>query len=246
MTPRLNGRVVEAVLVDAGGVLVNPNWETVTELLRRRGIQASATALAAAEPLATRELDHADVIRGTTDVTRRGQFLGRVLEHAGVEADPDAVDAASAEMDALHLSRGLWEIVPTGAGDALDVLRAAGLRLALASNAEPLLRHKLAELGLAQRFDYLAISGELGLEKPDPRFFAAVLDGLGARAESAIHVGDLYEIDVVGARSAGLEAVLVDVADLSADRDVTRIRSLSELPALLGIAPSPKVEARPT
>jgi FMN phosphatase YigB (HAD superfamily) len=50
-----------------------------------------------------------------------------------------------------------------------------------------------------------------------------------------VHVGDLYEVDVVGARSAGLEAVLVDVADLSTHRDVTRIHSLAELPALIGV-----------
>jgi FMN phosphatase YigB (HAD superfamily) len=50
-----------------------------------------------------------------------------------------------------------------------------------------------------------------------------------------VHVGDLYEIDVVGARDAGLEAVLVDVAGLSADRDVARVRSLAEVPELLGV-----------
>jgi putative hydrolase of the HAD superfamily len=125
--------------------------------------------------------------------------------------------------------------VPDGVHETLDALRAGGLRLSLASNAEPLLRRKLSDLGLADRFDHLAISGEVGIEKPDPRFFLGALEALGVAAARAVHVGDLFEIDVVGARSAGLEAVLVDIGSLSTDRDVVRIRTLAGLPALLGI-----------
>jgi HAD superfamily hydrolase (TIGR01509 family) len=232
---RLNGREIEAVLVDAGGVLIGPNWKVVSELLARHGVTASAEDLSAAEPLAMREFDDAEVIRATTDIARRERFLARVLRHAGITVDAEAVDAASDEMEAIHLSRGIWEVVAPGAPEALDALRAAGLRLSLASNAEPMLRQKLEELRLAHRFDHLAISGEVGIEKPDPRFFRGALEALRVPAERAIHVGDLYEIDVVGARDAGLEAVLVDVAGLSADRDVARVRSLAEVPELLGV-----------
>jgi HAD superfamily hydrolase (TIGR01549 family) len=231
----LNGREIDAVLVDAGGVLLHPNWEVVAELLGRQGVTASAEELGAAEPLAMRELDEAEVIRATTDIARRERLLARVLRHAGIPAEADAIDAATDEMEAIHQSRGIWEIVYDGAADALDALRAAGLRLSLASNAEPMLRRKLEELGLAQRFDHLAISGEMGVEKPEPRFFTEALDALGVPAERAVHIGDLYEIDVYGARSAGLEAILVDVADLSADRDVSRVRSLAEVPSLIGL-----------
>jgi putative hydrolase of the HAD superfamily len=168
-------------------------------------------------------------------VTRRERWLARLLHHAGIGGDRDAIEAATDELEAMHLKRGIWDLVIDGAADALDRLRAAGLRLSLASNAEPLLRTRLGELGLAHRFDHLAISGDVGVEKPDPRFFASALAAIKADPAHTIHVGDLYEIDVVGARAAGLEAVLVDVADLSADRDVRRIRSLAELPALLGL-----------
>jgi HAD superfamily hydrolase (TIGR01549 family) len=119
--------------------------------------------------------------------------------------------------------------------EALDALRAAGLRLSLASNAEVELRPKLEQLGLAQRFDHLAISAEVGIEKPDPRFFESALEGIGVAAGRAIHIGDFYNIDIVGARSAGVEGVLVDAADMSADRDCPRIRALAELPALIGL-----------
>jgi putative hydrolase of the HAD superfamily len=236
VTARLNGREIEAVLVDAGGVLVDPNWATVAEVLARHGVEVAAEQLVAADPVAKRELDDAEVIRGTTDLARRERWLARMLRHAQVAFDADAVDAATDELEAMHRERGIWEVVPAGAAEALDRLRAAGLRLSLASNSEPLLRWKLGELGLAHRFDHLAISGEVGIEKPDPRFFLGALEAIGVQPERAVHVGDLYEVDVVGAREAGLEAILVDVAGLSSDRDVTRVRSLAEVPALIGFA----------
>lgn len=231
----LNGRVVEAVLIDAGGVILNPNWSLVCEVLARHGVKADPGTLAAAEPIAKRWWDEAESVRATTEIARRERFLAEILRLADIRFYSDAVEAATDEVEAIHLARGIWEIIPEGVAEALDQLRAAGLRLSLASNAEPLLRTKLATLGLAQRFDHLAISGEIGVEKPEPGIFLSALDALGVTPERAIHVGDFYEIDVVGARGAGLEAVLVDVADLSVDRDVPRIHSLAELPPLLGL-----------
>lgn len=56
----------------------------------------------------------------------------------------------------------------------------------------------------------------------------------GARPETTLHVGDLFHIDVLGARAAGLRAVLLDMAGLCADVDCERVRSLAELADLLG------------
>lgn len=233
---RLNGREIEGVLVDAGGVLVDPNWATASEVLARHGVEVQPERLAAADPVTKRELDDAEVIRGTTDLARRERWLARMLRHAGADFDPEAVEAATDALEQMHRERGIWEVVPAGAAEALDRLRAAGLRLSLASNAEPLLRQKLGELALADRFDHLAISGEMGIEKPDPRFFLRALEAIGVQPERAVHIGDLYEVDVVGARSAGLEAILVDVAGLSSDRDVRRVSSLAEVPDLIGVS----------
>ena len=54
-----------------------------------------------------------------------------------------------------------------------------------------------------------------------------------------MHVGDLYHVDVVGARSAGLQAVLLDAAGLYTDVDCPRIQALADLCELL----SPTVRA---
>jgi putative hydrolase of the HAD superfamily len=232
---RLDGREIDAVLIDAGGVLVDPNWAIVASVLARHGVSVEQADLAAADPYLRHELDDADVIRRTTDETRRARWVARLIELAGGGGNDAAAEAAAREIEALHGERGIWELVPEGVPETLDRLRESGLRLSLASNAEPTLRHKLAELGLADRFDHLAISGEVGIEKPDPRFFLAAVEALGVRPERALHVGDLYEIDVVGARAAGVVAILVDAADLYGDRDVLRIHALRELPALLGL-----------
>jgi len=68
-----------------------------------------------------------------------------------------------------------------------------------------------------------------GVEKPDPRLFAIALERAGGRAETTVHVGDLYYVDVVGARAAGLQPVLLDVAGLYAGCDCPRIAALAEL-----------------
>ena len=104
-----------------------------------------------------------------------------------------------------------------------------GLRLTVVSNANGTLRAHLERLQLARWFDCVLDSCELGVEKPDPRLFEIALERSGARPESTIHVGDLYHVDVVGARAAGLRAVLLDETGLYADADCRRLQSLAEL-----------------
>ena len=101
------------------------------------------------------------------------------------------------------------------------------------SNANGTLHKMFARLGLAPAVDALFDSCDEGIEKPDPRFFHLALDRVGASAASTVHVGDLFHVDVVGARAAGIRPVLLDVADLYQDADCERIRSLSALVDLL-------------
>ena len=94
-----------------------------------------------------------------------------------------------------------------------------------------------SEIFPAQFFsgDFVSVfdSCDEGVEKPDPRFFRLALDRVGADAASTVHVGDLFHVDVVGARAACIEPVLLDVADLYGDADCLRVRSLSMLPDVL-------------
>jgi HAD superfamily hydrolase (TIGR01509 family) len=219
---------LETVFLDAGGVLLYPNWWRVSEALAKHGVAVSPEALMRADPAARRELDDMGVIGGTTDATRGWLFFDLVLAQAGT-ARSDATAAALADLHKYHRASNLWEYVPPDVVPALEALRAHGLRLVVVSNANGTLLAHMERLGLTARFDCILDSHDEGVEKPDPRFFEIALARSGARKDTTIHVGDLYHVDVVGARSAGLRAVLLDEANLRPDADCPRVQSLHEL-----------------
>jgi len=219
---------LETVFLDAGGVLIYPNWWRVSEALAAQGVTLSPEALIEADPPARRELDDQGVIGGTTDASRGWLFFDLILAHAGMPRS-EATAAALAELHRYHTASNLWEYVPGYVVPFLERLRARGLRLVVVSNANGTLLKHMDRLDLTRRFDCVLDSADEGVEKPDPRFFEIALARSGARKETTIHVGDLYHVDVVGARSAGLRGVLLDEADLRPDADCPRVRSLDEL-----------------
>jgi putative hydrolase of the HAD superfamily len=79
-------------------------------------------------------------------------------------------------------------------------------------------------------------SSVVGVEKPDPRIFTIALERLAEEPERAAYVGDFPDVDVVGARAAGLVAILLDPFGLEktngADRVIHRLDDLARvLPA---------------
>lgn len=224
---------LETVFLDAGGVLLYPNWWRVSEALAQYGVSVSPEALIAADPRARRELDDMGVIGGTTDASRGWLFFDLVLSHAGTPRS-GATAAALRDLHAYHQSSNLWEYVPPNVAPALEALRARGLRLVVVSNANGTLLAHMDRLGMTARFDHILDSQDEGVEKPDPLFFEIALQRSGARKETTIHVGDLYYVDVVGARNAGLRGVLLDEANLRPDADCPRVRSLDDLVDAIG------------
>ena len=224
---------IQTVFLDAGGVLVNPNWLRVSAALATHGVDVSADRLGAAEPHAKRRLDTGDTIRTTNDQQRGWTYFNLVLAEAGVPLSA-ATDAGLRELHAYHQEFNLWETVPDGVRPALAALRGKGFRLVVLSNANGTLRRMFTRLNLASAVDVLFDSCEEGVEKPDPRFFQLALERVGATADRTVHVGDLFHVDVVGARAAGIRPVLLDVADLYHDADCLRVQSLSALVDALG------------
>jgi HAD superfamily hydrolase (TIGR01509 family) len=220
--------VLKTVFLDAGGVLVFPNWSRISDALASHGVQVAPDTLAAAEPIAKRRLDESDTIKVTNDAGRGWLYFNLILSQAGVPITPDT-DAALAELHAYHQESNLWELVPDDVLPALAALRARGLKLTVVSNANGKLRAVFDRLALAGCVDCLLDSHEEGFEKPDPRFFEVALARSGAEREKTIHVGDIYQVDVVGARAAGLRGVLLDAAGLYPEADCPRVRSLGEL-----------------
>lgn len=223
---------LETVFLDAGGVLIFPNWERISSTLAAHGVDVPAAALAAAEPHAKRQLDRTRTIQATNDEKRGWLYFNLILERAGITPN-EATAAALAELHAYHQASNLWEFMPADVLPALRQLRALGLQLVVVSNANGTVEKLARRLGLTECVECILDSYVEKVEKPDPRFFEAALQRSGARRESTIHVGDLYEVDVVGARAAGIEPVLLDAAGLYPDADCRRVRSLDELVTLV-------------
>jgi putative hydrolase of the HAD superfamily len=220
--------VLETVFLDAGGVIVFPNWFRIADALAARGVRVEPAALARAEHFAKKRLDTGETVNATNDAGRGWLYFNLIFEEAGVPVGP-AVEEALAELHAYHQESNLWELVPPGVFPALAALRARGLKLTIVSNANGKLRTLFDRLSLVACVDCLLDSHVERVEKPDPRFFEIALERSGARRETTIHVGDLYHVDVIGARAAGLRGVLLDEASLYADADCPRVRSLAEL-----------------
>ena len=99
----------------------------------------------------------------------------------------------------------MWRIVRAGTHEALDRLKSAGLKLGIVSNADGRVADDARRFGLAKYFDVIIDSQVVGVEKPNPKIFQLALDALGVPPEEALYAGDIYSIDMLGARSAGID-----------------------------------------
>jgi len=105
------------------------------------------------------------------------------------------------------------------------------------SNANGRLRTLFDRVDLTRSVDLVLDSHEWGVEKPDARLFEIALRQSGSDPSTTAHVGDLFHIDVAGARAAGLaEGILLDAAGLYPDVDCRRIRALDELLGAIVVA----------
>ena len=208
------------VLFDVGGTLVGPRQsfgEIYAGVLAKRGFVHPAARFEEALRAQWEEMNR--MIPSGKD--RYSHFPGgesefwlRVVEGTlgRVTDEPLPGDLSASVLDALRDAfrhREAWEVfddvVPT-----LEALRAAGVRLGVVSNWDSRLPAVLERVELSAYFDTVTVSSLEGVEKPDPLIFRRALEVLGADAESSIHVGDVPEIDLDGARAAGLLGVLID------------------------------------
>jgi len=116
--------------------------------------------------------------------------------------------------------------------DALPIIRTLkvrGIVLGLVSNLSRALDGHVKELGLTPYLDFALTSSEIGAEKPHPPIFLAALERAGVAASEAIHVGDQYHSDVIGAKNVGINPLLLDRDGFwEGVNDCPRIRSLGE------------------
>ena len=224
--------MIDTICLDAGGTLVWPNWARVADALAAEGIAVDVALLAAADPRVRRSLDERHLIAASTDQNRGWSFFTDVLTMAGVELTPGAHRALS-HIEEYQRTSNIWEHVPEFVVPTLAELRQRGYTLVVVSNANGTVQRAFRRVGLLDLVDFIVDSADVGFEKPDRRLFDEALRLAGTDHSHALHVGDMYYIDVAGARAAGLTPVLVDEANLYVVADCHRIRSIAELPELL-------------
>jgi putative hydrolase of the HAD superfamily len=198
--PRAPSRPPAAVLFDLYDTRVHASP-------RRSFYHAIPAALAVSQErwlACYRALGRAAMLGDVPDLTTR---VGLACRHAGQPRDPDLV--AAVVRDRLPL---LYEdIEPDGQALAvLDELRAAGVRLAIVSNAARHSERLLDRFGFRDRVSATAMSWSVGVLKPDPLIYRTALDALGVVPGQAAYVGDGGDSELRGARRLGLRTVLVE------------------------------------
>lgn len=243
LVPRLGPGQLRWVFFDAGETLfqvasVQAGYENV---LDRLGYPLSPEQMTAVLNRARRQAmapDHIDpgpdyAISAERAQARRERLLEAILNGIGVAAaDYEACRAALWDSFVSPELFALYPEVPA----VLGRLKAAGYRLGVISNWEPRLEQLCRNHGLGESFDFVLASEAEGFAKPGPHLFRRALELAGVEAACAVHVGDSYQDDVLGATAVGIKAVLLDRSGYyPAGRWEPTIRVLEELPDLLEI-----------
>ncbi|MBI2958505.1 MAG: HAD-IA family hydrolase [Chloroflexi bacterium] len=154
-----------------------------------------------------------------------------VLKRAGV-AVPQGM-ALPIWMKMRDMSKGSAFVLYEDAAPALDELKKRSLLVILISNVTHDMGLVLRDLGLAGKVDHVVLPQQAGAEKPDPKIFQFAMDLAKVEAPEVVHVGDQYHVDVVGARSAGIQPILLDRFGVYLEADCVRITSLSQLASVI-------------
>ncbi len=221
----LNPQSVDAVLFDAGGVLLLPSPDALRESVALSGAVPDDECCRWAHYAATREVDRTarpdwrvvdTVVATELGVARR--WLDEVVPPIGV----------------VYTDLP-WTPVQ-GAAEALLALQRAGYPLAVVSNATGTMEAQLAEHAICSTngdssADVAVVvdSAVVGIEKPDPAIFHLALDALALEPERCVYVGDTVYFDVNGATAAGLLPVHLDPYDRCEIPGHLHARDLDEL-----------------
>jgi len=205
--------MIEAVLLDVGGVLVLPEPDVILPAVHAAGaVDATAADLARGHYAGVAAMDRMALRRGVS-----ADWPGYYRAVAAELPIPD--DSVPRVVEALREAYTdlAWTGTIPGAVDALRRLAATGVAIAIVSNSngtveEQLLRTRICQVGDGEGVTVGVVldSFVVGIEKPHPGIFEQALAAVGVAAAGAVHVGDTGWADVAGARAAGVRPLHLD------------------------------------
>ncbi len=231
--------MIKAVFFDLYNTLVRyepPREEIEAGVLHDFGIDISAETLRRPMQIAD-EFIYNEIARGPLSARSReekaalyAQYQAMLLKEAGVKFDNKLVLTLLGRMQQVRMDLVLFDDVKP----ALDALKSRGLVLGLISNIEQDIAGTLDKLGLRSRLGVVVTSQDAGSSKPKPEIFQYALRQAGVRPAEAIYIGDQYQVDVIGARGAGMKGILLDrTGQYENIADCPRVQSLAEVVAHL-------------
>ena len=205
---------IDAVMLDAGGTMIDlsPSREQVlSELFSEHGVRISpdkvAKALAKADGAFDAEFAKLD---GNDETAFWRKYDDFVLEELGYRGDRQHFSKEAGELfDDLIPKVKNWVAYPD-TKPILRMLEKRDLTLGVISNATDLAVRVLDNLELSRYFDTIVLSADVGVRKPSPKIFHIAAEKAGVRPSRCLFAGDKLTVDVVGARKAGMNAVLID------------------------------------
>ena len=224
---------IRTIFLDAGGTLIHLDRAFILKALEDVGVEKDEAAFLIADQSA-REQRAAAIRRGEVldDASSWRIYAARLLEL--LEATGDAAAEVSTRVRQRHRAGTLWTHVEPGTLETLAQLKDRGFTLGVVSNADGRVASFLELVGINEYLDFVVDSGAVGVEKPNPRIFQIALEQARSTPEQSVHVGDVYEVDVVGARAAGIEPIMLVSNGGPEPKDVRVIRSFTELASQFG------------
>jgi putative hydrolase of the HAD superfamily len=222
----------DAILFDAGGVLVLPDPTVLAPLLARYGGSTSVDA--------HRRAHYAGMKAKSDRSEPEGSWS--VYDHAYVAAVGVRADDLDEAAFVLGRTRTpwLWRWTIPETRSALDELATAGVPMGVVSNAsgqiEAMLLREICQVGAGAHVEMRSIvdSHVVGVAKPDPRIFDFALPHFAEFERSRVaYVGDSVTMDIAASSAAGLHPILLDPFDDHVGADFERIRSVADLVAEL-------------
>ncbi len=217
------------IIFDVGSTIVNIDYDQIIGAAAESGVKLNMKDLRLAEHSGKLLIDEQTVpIKKNTDKSKWDNYLKEIFLTAGYPSEK--INSFLTEVKRLDsIGFGIWSKKNSEADDILGVLKNRGYNLGIISNADGRIAGLLDFLDLACYFNAVIDSHIVGVEKPDPLIFKIMLEKLDCPPEKAVYIGDLYSVDVLGARSAGIIPILIDPFDQYDVDNCIKIFSLTEL-----------------